>query len=100
MPFLMIGNSAPMLRTPSSSYPTVASPPPCDRFGLELRSRLIRGQRGFGGEVVAFDIIEARAAGRRQGRSAGKPARLLVDGGDLEIGRASHPHLRDAAAAA
>ena len=47
----------------------------------------------FGEEVVAFDILEALAARRRQGRAAGEPAGFLIDGGDLEIGCAAHAHL-------
>jgi hypothetical protein len=71
-----------------------------NRLRPELSLDLLRGRAGFGEEVVSFDILKALAARGRKACAGGEPAGLPIDGGDLEIGRAAHAHLRNSAAAA
>ena len=64
-PSLMIGNSAPMLRTPSSSNPTVDNPPACDRSAMTvirgLPNRKVPSLSGVTKDVPAKLASQPRA---------------------------------------
>ena len=66
--------------------------------GLQLLSCLLGRKSGLRYKIAGVDIFPARPARRSQTGSTGECARLLVYGGDLELGMASHPCLRDVAA--